>query len=335
MMNLNSNDTNDQLLYDVLLKDLINTSYDTWKAKTIFSPELLLNYKSNKFSPDMNQKYDDQLCRYSNDFLIEETMVTEQHNDKIVDASRITLGSTQNCIVCSAPVPGPERDFRRFYDMLYSNKIEVILMLTPYIEGDYIKADRYIPPAGESRFGARWARYGDFWIKAITIPQKFMYIDVTQIVIRKANFRYASHCVGDNIDNYILDNEPNDDILDSDQIIHHIHFTEWTDFAAPDMQKFDNFMKIYEIYRPINSDNVVVHCSGGVGRTGVFCAIEAIKNEIRTKINTGESITEITINLVRTVQSLRECRNEMVQSDSQLGFIFDAIVAFVVTNNYC
>lgn len=65
---------------------------------------------------------------------------------------------------------------------------------------------------------------------------------------------------------------------------------------------------------------VVVHCSAGIGRTGVVClathATEVIEQS-RQKDNSGQSTAQI---LADGLVLLRQQRAGMVQTDAQFGF---------------
>lgn len=93
--------------------------------------------------------------------------------------------------------------------------------------------------------------------------------------------------------------------------VYHYHYREWPDFGVPEdaneIRRF--FVDLPNLREDLNS-NVVIHCSAGCGRAGVMCAIYR-------KLKTNEPIQNI-------VESIRMCRQGMVQSKSQYKFIYTA-----------
>ena len=55
--------------------------------------------------------------------------------------------------------------------------------------------------------------------------------------------------------------------------ITHIQFVEWPDHSIP---KVEPFLRLLEITK--DETHFVVHCSAGVGRTGVFCAMDSLRH---------------------------------------------------------
>lgn len=70
---------------------------------------------------------------------------------------------------------------------------------------------------------------------------------------------------------------------------------------------------------------IVVHCSAGIGRTGTFIVIDTLVNYIKTMgLNCD-------IDIARTIQSVREQRSGMVQTETQYRFIYKAVQQYVNT----
>jgi protein tyrosine phosphatase len=102
-------------------------------------------------------------------------------------------------------------------------------------------------------------------------------------------------------------------------VISRFKFNEWPDKNVPNLDVFKNFVKNLIIDIEQNEGNTYIHCSAGVGRTGVLYVI--LKLEF--KLESGE-ITEIKYNdILDEVRNLRILRNNlMVQTLDQFKFIF-------------
>jgi protein tyrosine phosphatase len=95
------------------------------------------------------------------------------------------------------------------------------------------------------------------------------------------------------------------------RIITQYHFLSWSDFECPSLQ---SFLKLIDC---INVHNLplCIHCSAGVGRTGVLITILTLMDHINNK----------NINIVETILHLREYRMNLVQSKEQLQFCYKVI----------
>jgi protein tyrosine phosphatase len=114
--------------------------------------------------------------------------------------------------------------------------------------------------------------------------------------------------------------------------IKHIWFTNWPDHGVPkDMTLFHAFITyVYEDMK--KGGNTVIHCSAGIGRTGVVYIVLKIKNKIEK-----ESIKKKDINeeLIQTeIQNARKHREGLVQSSEQYQFICNYFDIINVTKNF-
>lgn len=106
----------------------------------------------------------------------------------------------------------------------------------------------------------------------------------------------------------------------SSRDIKHVQFTSWPEASVPESAAvFEGFLRKM---RPLRGSCTVVHCDGGVGRTG--CVIAADRQLDRFEIQ-GD------IDVFDDVVLMRECRPNMVNSADQFVFLhqvmLDAVTA--------
>ena len=100
-----------------------------------------------------------------------------------------------------------------------------------------------------------------------------------------------------------------------DRKIYHLHYHTWPDQGVPSSTK--NMVLFVQLAahlasRPSNPGPMIVHCSAGIGRTGVFLAIDHL-------------LKHPTDRVIDTVKKMRDCRDGMVQKAVQYQFIHDCI----------
>nr|XP_054753045.1 tyrosine-protein phosphatase non-receptor type 23-like [Lytechinus pictus] len=106
--------------------------------------------------------------------------------------------------------------------------------------------------------------------------------------------------------------------------ITHLQFTAWPEFGVPSspgvLLQFIDEVQSYHSQQRKTQIPIVVHCSAGIDRTGVFCLVYTAAREI----NEGHGITDIP----QIVKKLRLQRKWMVTEKEQLKFSYDAILCY-------
>lgn len=102
----------------------------------------------------------------------------------------------------------------------------------------------------------------------------------------------------------------------------HIRFGGWKDQEAPDLGLFMDLWNLVQEKLKTHKGNgekhkIVIHCTGGVGRTGTFIAIDIAGQELKEKQTSGKW-EEFSIEKV--IHFLRKKRMNMVGSASQYVF---------------
>jgi netrin-G3 ligand len=112
-----------------------------------------------------------------------------------------------------------------------------------------------------------------------------------------------------------------------EETVKHWHYLgfPWDDMDAPALPR--GILRIIKMNQQTASPEAgptIVHCSSGVGRTGVYLAISmAIE---RVSEGDGE------VDFFQLVMRLREKRVSMVQTQAQYRFLFDAMQEYIKTN---
>ena len=111
-----------------------------------------------------------------------------------------------------------------------------------------------------------------------------------------------------------------------------LHFTDWPDHGVPDST--DQFLKFLlramslqrlakQAAGTTDVSRMVVHCSAGVGRSGVFCAVYAML----TAVPYGEKAGKVNLAIDDVIRAMRQTRKFMVQTPSQYKFTHEAVLA--------
>ena len=114
------------------------------------------------------------------------------------------------------------------------------------------------------------------------------------------------------------------DLNSENLTVTHYHFTSWPDFGVPDHAM--PFLKFIIRVRKDHDKNknvpLLVHCSAGVGRTGVFILIDSMIDQL---------MVEDSINVYEFVRQMRKKRVFMVQTEVRLlqGFTIYYTTIFI------
>jgi protein tyrosine phosphatase len=104
-----------------------------------------------------------------------------------------------------------------------------------------------------------------------------------------------------------------------------IHFTGWPDHGIPDtsddkiFEVFEEMIKLVDQYK--GNGPIVVHCSAGIGRTGVFISMYFLNKEIIEQINSKRN-KDIKFSVFNLIRKLKEMRLYLVQNKLAYKFIY-------------
>eukprot|EP01119_Soliformovum_irregulare_P008877 TRINITY_DN21982_c0_g1_i1.p1 TRINITY_DN21982_c0_g1~~TRINITY_DN21982_c0_g1_i1.p1 ORF type:complete len:320 (-),score=43.58 TRINITY_DN21982_c0_g1_i1:83-1042(-) len=186
-------------------------------------------------------------------------------------------GSYRSYIACQAPLTSTTYDFWR---MVWEQRTGVIVMIVQLEEG---KAERYWPLDGETQSHGRFLIHckQSFCVKGIT---------VRSILIR---------------------DEQNPDAPTREIV--HLHFEHWPDFGVTSSESLKDLLILFSKFRHRASKQYgltgpsIVHCSAGLGRTGVFITCHILLDKIRHRLlpNVYDSLRLVRIQrqgMVRTLE---------------------------------
>eukprot|EP01116_Phalansterium_solitarium_P024238 TRINITY_DN8824_c0_g1_i1.p1 TRINITY_DN8824_c0_g1~~TRINITY_DN8824_c0_g1_i1.p1 ORF type:complete len:522 (-),score=41.78 TRINITY_DN8824_c0_g1_i1:197-1762(-) len=242
--------------------------------------------------------------RYTNILPLDSTRVKLKDIEGVpcsdyINANFVVCGD-RKYICCQAPL---ESTFSDFYRMVWEQNISVIVMLTKIVEGGKLKAHSYWPVEK----GAT-EPYGEILITTLTDdpdPSKEVpYVQRRFQLTRGEETRPLTQ----------------------------FHFVAWPDFGTPDdPQPLLSMMDEVNALVDVSKENIVVHCSAGIGRTGSYIMIDYFRNGLsrtmeRQKWSTSQqSYDPPTINIVKTTHRLRESRSGMVNSMEQFLFCYRVV----------
>ncbi|EMP39409.1 Tyrosine-protein phosphatase non-receptor type 21 [Chelonia mydas] len=290
-----TNDERCKILEQRLEQGMVFTEYERIQKKRLIDGECSIarlpeNAERNRFQDVL--PYDDARV---------ELVPTKENNTGYINASHIKVsvsGIEWDYIATQGPLQNTCQDF---WQMVWEQGIAIIAMVTAEEEGGREKSFRYWPRLG-SRHNT--VTYGRFKITT--------------------RFRTDSGCyatTGLKIKHLLTGQE---------RTVWHLQYTDWPEHGCPDDPKgFLSYLEeIQSVRRHTNSTAdpkssnppVLVHCSAGVGRTGVV-----ILSEIMIACLEHNEMLDIP----RVLDMLRQQRMMMVQTLCQYTFVYGVLIQFL------
>eukprot|EP00105_Crassostrea_gigas_P000840 XP_011412795.1 PREDICTED: receptor-type tyrosine-protein phosphatase epsilon [Crassostrea gigas] len=181
---------------------------------------------------------------------------------------------------------GPKQNtLDEFWTMIWQENVTQIVMLTNLKEGVQVKCFQYWPGKMKAR------RHGKIVIKNKEEKQYAFY------VIRKLSVSHKQQKKSRTVMQY--------------------HYTAWPDHGTPDPLSLVVFHShVMRTRTSRNKSPILVHCSAGIGRTGMYIALDAL-------YKAGKASGKI--NVAEYVKIMRTNRMNMVQTYEQYMTIFLAL----------
>ncbi|XP_031236444.1 tyrosine-protein phosphatase non-receptor type 4 isoform X5 [Mastomys coucha] len=216
------------------------------------------------------------------------TRVLLKGNEDYINANYINMEIPSSSIInqyiaCQGPLPHTCKDF---WQMTWEQGSSMVVMLTTQVERGRVKCHQYWPePSGSSS-------YGCYQVTCHSEEGNPAYI-----------FRKMT----------LFNQEKNE----SRQLTQ-IQYTAWPDHGVPDdSSDFLDFVCHVRNKRAGKEEPIIVHCSAGIGRTGVLITMETAM----CLIECNQPVYPLDI-----VRTMRDQRAMMIQTPSQYRFVCEAIL---------
>ncbi|XP_044308300.1 tyrosine-protein phosphatase non-receptor type 3 isoform X5 [Varanus komodoensis] len=225
--------------------------------------------------------------RYKDVLPYDKTRVILKGNDDYINANYVNMeipsaGIMNKYIATQGPLP---HTCTHFWQAVWDHRVSLIIMLTTLTERGRTKCHHYWPDPPDV------VEYGNFRVKCqsedCTIAYVFREIVVTNIETGE------------------------------EHTVSHLQYVAWPDHGVPDdSTDFLEFVTCIRAKR-VENEPVLVHCSAGIGRTGVLVAMETAMCLIERNQP---------IYLLDIVRKMRDHRAMMVQTSNQYKFVCEAVL---------
>ncbi|XP_072041259.1 receptor-type tyrosine-protein phosphatase kappa-like [Amphiura filiformis] len=223
------------------------------------------------------------ITTYDNSRVVLTPLEGDPHSD-FINASFIdSVYESDRYIASQGPNTASIDDFWR---MIWQHKIKKVVMLTLIFESGKAKCNQYWP------------------------DQKVVIGSVT--VTPKKEEKFVDFVIR----SFQLEQVSSGEVRELRQF----HYINWPDMGVPQCPCLLNFMNAVDSFKPEDIGPPVIHCSAGVGRTGSYIAIDAMKEQANK---------DGVIDVYDFVSKMRNKRMKMVQTSAQYRFIFDTLVDYL------
>ncbi|CAN7996916.1 unnamed protein product [Ixodes hexagonus] len=204
-------------------------------------------------------------------------------NASYVNMNIPTSGIVNRYIATQGPLPNTTIDF---WEMVWEQQCTLVVMLTTLVERGRVKCHKYWPDLYETD------TYGHLQVSCVRQKEtpSFAFREFTLINTRNREERHISH----------------------------MQYLAWPDHGVPDeASDFLHFVQRVRRSRDGMVEPTVVHCSAGIGRTGVLVLMETAM----CLIEAHEPVYPLDL-----TRDMRDQRAMLIQTPSQYKFVCEAIL---------
>jgi len=214
--------------------------------------------------------------------------------DLYVNASVLDIDGL-NYIAAQGPTGNTVADHWR---MIWTGQVQTVVILTDVEENGRQKCFQYWP----KKVGSR-VRYGEYEVAVATADTKLS-TDSGQLVTRRELFVTHSG---------------------ETRKVTQFHLEHWPDHGVPDLQCLSRTMDLAKARLSVDNP-LLVHCSAGIGRTGVFLASLALDRRIDRATQFPDLQFEVNIGeMIATLRDAKNGRKGMVQTKAQREVIIEVL----------
>ncbi|KAK2844552.1 hypothetical protein Q5P01_011211 [Channa striata] len=225
--------------------------------------------------------------RYKDVLPYDSTRVVLQGQEDYINASHITVAPPVSGVrLCYVAAQGPlPQTCNHFWQSVWEQQTHTIIMLTTLTERGRTKCHQYWPHPPEVK------DYGHMRVKCHSEECNLAY------VTRQFTLTHTQR--------------------GEERSVTHLQYVAWPDHGVPD-DPSDFLLFISSVReRRKGEEPLMVHCSAGIGRTGVLITMETAL----TLLDKGQPVFPLDI-----VKTLRDQRAMMVQTTCQFQFVCEAIL---------
>lgn len=231
-----------------------------------------------------------RLNRYNNIVAYDSSRVkvavpnADTHNTDYINANYIHGHGRANMYIASqGPVPESQP---AFWQMLWEQNVQMIVMVTGEVEGGKLKCHRYWPKDTREALS-----FGGYSIEMSEVEAFPTYI--------ARCFQLTKRATGES------------------RFVFHYQYIAWPDHGVPDTSiEMLRFRAVVKEKFDANAGPMTVHCSAGVGRTGTFIGLDRYLDSCA---DLDDKMTVLDI-----VKDMRKARNFMVQAQAQFIYLYEA-----------
>jgi len=268
----------------VMLKDALVNGNTITQFDQLYRKKPGLTMNDCRTNANINKNRYRDVCPYdSTRIQLHSAPSGDYINASLVKMEIPSSGIVNRYIAAQGPLPHTSADF---WYMVWEQSSSMIVMLTTTVERGRVKCHQYWPKLYESiDFGNR------FTVKCIKERE------TSQCAYREFSIR---------------DRQTKDE-----RRVLQMQYTAWPDHGVPDDPgQFIDFVDEVRSART-GLDPIVVHCSAGIGRTGVLILMETAA----CLVEANEPVYPLDI-----VRTMRDQRAMLIQTPGQYKFVCEAIL---------